>query len=169
MSIVQVQLEDGDVKQFPLTLLSCILDNKKVLTNSDIIGANRIAQGGIIKRAYVPHDVSPLIAVTNAEPSLSGLSAGDIYYNTDTKLLYRATMNDQNQLYWYTGADRADEPKSDRLFVDISNGKIFFWRPVLDEQGNQTTDQQGNVVYDLQQVGGESASGSLSGLTAEDI
>lgn len=119
--------ENGNIN-FPVTTLIGILDNRKLSTEADVDNsANRIAQGGVIKRAYVPHDVSPLIAVTDAEPSLEGREAGDIYYNTETKLLYRATFNDQDQLYWYTGADRADEPKSDRIFVDISTGKMYFW------------------------------------------
>lgn len=162
--------QSGDIK-FPVTTLVGILDNRKLSTASDVDNsANRIAQGGVIKRAYVPHDVSPLVKVTDTAPDISNYAAGDIYYNTTDKLLYRATLNSEtNQLYWYTGANRADEPKSDRLFVDISTGKMYFWYPVLDAQGNPTTDQQGNIVNALQQVGGDSGGSSLSGLTAVDV
>ena len=98
---------------YPITALDEIIPNKE---EPDLL----ITNAGIIKRAYVPHDITQLLSLSTTAPQPT--AAGDRYYNTTTKLIYTAYRRN-DEIIWDTGS----EPIDDCLFVDISNNRLFHW------------------------------------------
>lgn len=109
--------ESGDIR-IPVTDLSRIFVS--IGAESDISSANRIAQGGVIKRAYVPHDITPLLAVAPEAPEPT--ASGDKYYNSTERKLHTAYLTD-GELSWNAGST----PTEDRIFVDMSANRLYHW------------------------------------------
>ena len=115
------------------------------MQKADITKNNRLVQGGVIKRAYVPHDVTPLLAVVPSTRIPVPTAEGQKYYNTTTKRLYTA-YNDLDEMpQWNTGST----PTEDRIFIDISTNRLYHWHE-----------------SDMYQVGGGGS--SLEGLEFEE-
>ena len=108
-----VQLKNGDILLYPTVALENIIPNKDTPETF-------ITQGGVIRRPFVPHDITPLLAVSETAPIPHAV--GDKYYNSSTKLLHTAYIEDED-LVWNQGST----PTSERLFVDISNNRLYHW------------------------------------------
>ena len=108
-----VQLKNGDTLLYPTAALENIIPNKNKT-------GTFVTQGGIIKRSFVPHDITPLLAVSPTPPEPTAV--GDKYYNTVEKKLHTAYVEDED-LIWNEGST----PTSERLFVDVGNNRLFHW------------------------------------------
>lgn len=107
--------------------------NHIALSNTTSDGLSTyIAAGGVIKRDYVPHDITPLVSVTSvALPVDSTLySSDDKYFNTETKTLHTFRSNASSGWYWtagtYGGASTEGQ-RGQRLYVDVKTNRIYHW------------------------------------------
>lgn len=97
------------------------------------------SDSGVMKRAYVPHDVDPIIGRFDNDhiPDATLYDVGTKYYNTSTNKI--CTVKESgNTKTWSSGTDIS----SDRILVDIRDNTIWHFHS-----------------NELQKIGGSSSGG----------
>ena len=108
--------DSGNKLCMPVTDLNRIMKN--VTSMEDITDTNRIAQGGVIKREYLAHDIMVIIGIFDNDhiPDYELYAKGERYFNSTTHRLY---------LRWTNGWEQPKEPDIDRMFVSNYDGKLY--------------------------------------------
>ena len=108
--------ESGNELRMPVTDVNRIMS--KVFSMADISEANRIAQGGVIKREYMTHDIMTIVGVFDNDhiPDYTQYEKGARYYNSTENKLY---------LRWTDGWIQPVTPDLERMFVSMDDGKVY--------------------------------------------
>ena len=107
--------------------------NHIALSNTTSAGISTfVATGGVLKREYVPHDITPLVSVTSvALPADSTIYASDDkYFNSETKTLHTFRSNASSGWYWTAGTSggaSVEGQRGQRLYVDVKTNRIYHW------------------------------------------
>ena len=119
--------ESSDEVRMPVVDINRVLS--KVNARSDIKNSNLIAQGGVIKREYLTHDIMAIIGIYDNSniPPYTDYEKGARYFNSTEKKLY---------LRWTGGWIQPTTPDIERMFVNLSDGKLYrFYNGDLVEVG----------------------------------
>lgn len=87
-------------------------------------GVATLDANGLVPAEQLPSyvdDVVELLAVTDTAPS--ACSRGDLYYNTTTSKIVRATATDT----WGTGSTTNTTPETSKIYIDKSDNKQYRW------------------------------------------
>ena len=79
---------------------------------------------GVIPESQLPSyvdDVIELLAISNTAPATC--AKGDLYYNTSTKKIVRATAANT----WGTGATTNTVPESGKIYINLTDSKTYRW------------------------------------------
>ena len=78
-----------------------------------------LAQGGVIKREYLPHDITVLKCCSGQDPNPASYEINDRYYNPRTKKVAVVWSNSGTKEW------SSNDPGTDRLFLDLSTGNLL--------------------------------------------
>lgn len=111
-----LQDEANDEVRMPVVDLNRVLS--KVNARSDISNSNLIAQGGVIKREYLTHDIMTIVGIFDNDhiPTYTNYEKGARYFNSTEGKLY---------LRWTGGWIQPTTPDIERMFVNTGNGKLY--------------------------------------------
>ena len=108
-----VTLKSGDTKLYPTATLDQLISEKDSPTSF-------LTQGGIIKREFLPSDVTPIRLIASTPPN--PYFVGDKYFDTSSNKVKTAYV-ENSVLYWSEGT----EPTSERLFINLADNKIYHY------------------------------------------
>ncbi|MBO4366238.1 MAG: hypothetical protein J5843_01140, partial [Clostridia bacterium] len=81
-----------------------------------------VTRGGVIKREYLPREITVLIGCFDSAPDLDEVQNNDRYYNTTTKKVAVCWTNNSGEKEWSEGV-----PEQDRMFLDLSTACLMFF------------------------------------------
>ena len=87
-------------------------------------GVASLDENGMVPSEQLPSyvdDVVELLAVTDTAPE--HCAKGDLYFNTTTKKVVRATATDT----WGTGSTTNTDPEKGKIYVDLTDDKTYRW------------------------------------------
>lgn len=87
-------------------------------------GVASLDENGMVPSEQLPSyvdDVVELLAITDTAPE--HCAKGDLYFNTTTKKVVRATATDT----WGTGATTNTDPEKGKIYVDLTDDKTYRW------------------------------------------
>ena len=115
----------GGLKASLQKLKTDIIDGK--VESSSVGAASGVAsldESGLVPSTQLPSyvdDVVELLAITDTAPE--HCAKGDLYFNTTTSKVVRATATDT----WGTGPTTNTDPEKGKIYVNLSDDKTYRW------------------------------------------